>query len=548
MKKFFFLSLFQLTLLSFELFAQVENVPLSNPVYHFLKHLQVCGIIEGQCFFKTPFARGEIKRMLVEVQTKKDKLNSTEKKQLQTYLEEFDLGDKSNTVLIASETDSVKVLSTKLFSNDDKFIYRYNKSPNEVFVKPLGSLRSVFKYGKSIDTEDAFYGNLGFRVFGTIDSCLGFYLQATNGKFISGSKSLGIQEDKFLSNSVKFTLLNSDFDLVESHVRFQYKWFSTGISRETRLLGSGVNQNLVVSDNAPPMDEFFIGASFRNFKYNFSHYSLIAQPKNPIQAGSSADIPPKYLVLHSATFQFKNWNLTYFQTITYSGRSVEIAYLNPFTFLKSVEHSLHDRDKAGMGLSFEWNIFPRFQLLGSWMLEDLIFSEIGKNFWGNKTAWNIGAIYASPFSVDFGFEYTRVEPYMFTHFNNVNNRTNDGRLIGTYVPPNSDEATVQIKSFILPRYPVIFRISYLRHGDNVIDSTGKIIRNVGGDFNVNHSATDDYRVKFLDGVRNDLLSLSLYFGFEIIRNFNFQFVIDYRKPQNQDAYFVTKVVFRFEDF
>ncbi|MFN3269703.1 MAG: hypothetical protein ACK42G_03855, partial [Candidatus Kapaibacteriota bacterium] len=136
MKKFFFLSLFQLTLLSFELFAQVENVPLSNPVYHFLKHLQVCGIIEGQSFFKTPFARGEIKRMLVEVQTKKDKLNSTEKKQLQTYLEEFDLVDKSNAVLIASETDSIQVLSTKLFSNDDKFIYRYNKSPNEVFVKP----------------------------------------------------------------------------------------------------------------------------------------------------------------------------------------------------------------------------------------------------------------------------------------------------------------------------------------------------------------------------------------------------------------------------
>ncbi|ROL57721.1 hypothetical protein D9V84_03085 [Bacteroidetes/Chlorobi group bacterium Naka2016] len=548
MKKFFFLSLFQLTLLSFELFAQVENVPLSNPVYHFLKHLQVCGVIEGQSFFKTPFTRGEIKRMLVEVQTKKDKLNSIEKKQLQTYLEEFDLGNKSNAVLIPSETDSVQVLSTKLFSNDDKFIYRYNKSPNEVFVKPLGSLRSVFKYGKSIESDDAFYGNLGFRVFGTIDSCLGFYLQATNGKFISGSKSLGIQEDKFLSNSIKFTLLNSDFDLVESHVRFQYKWFSTGISRETRFLGSGVNQKLVVSDNAPPMDEFFIGANFRNFKYNFSNYSLIAQPKNPIQAGSSADIPPKYLVLHSATFQFKNWNLTYFQTITYSGRSVEIAYLNPFTFLKSVEHSLHDRDKAGMGLSFEWNIFPRFQLLGSWMLEDLIFSEIGKNFWGNKTAWNIGAIYASPFSVDFGFEYTRVEPYMFTHFNNVNNRTHDGRLIGTYVPPNSDETTVQIKSFILPRYPVIFRISYLRHGDNVIDSTGKIIRNVGGDFNINHSATDDYRVRFLDGVRNDLLSLSLYFGFEIIRNFNLQFVIDYRKPQNQDAFFVTKFVFRFEDF
>lgn len=549
MKQFYFLiTLVLYFLCSFILLSQVENVPLSNPVYYFLKHMQIRGLIEEKSFFKIPFSRGEVKIMLQSIQKYENWLNPSEKTQLHTFLKEFDLIPKTNSVLIPSETDSIQVASLRLFSNDDKFIYRYTKSPNEVFVKPLGSIRSVFKTGDEVATEKAIYGNLGFRVYGTIDSCLGYHLQVTNGKFISGSKILGTQEDKTLANSVKFTLLNSDFDLVESHVRYQYKWFSFGISRETRFLGSGVHQKLVVSDNAPPMDEFFLAAGFRNFKYNFSHFGLIAQPKTPTQAGAATDIPPKYLVLHSATFQFKKWNLTYFETITYSGRSVEIAYLNPFTFLKSVEHSLHDRDKAAMGLSFEWNIIPRFQLVGTWMLEDLIFSEIGKNFWGNKTAWNIGAMYSSTISLDFGLEYTRVEPYMFTHFNNINNRTNDGRLIGTYVLPNSDELTFQVQSFILPRYPLTLRISYLRHGDNVTDSTGKVIRNVGGDFNVNHSATDDYRVKFLDGIRNDLFTVALSGGFEVIRNFNLQFAFEYRKPQNQPSFIISKIMFRFEDF
>ncbi|MGC8747462.1 MAG: hypothetical protein ACP5RR_01090 [Candidatus Kapaibacteriota bacterium] len=535
-------------LISSESFAQMENVPLTNPIYHFLKHMQVRGLVENKSFFKTPFTRGEIQGMLQNIQNNSQELNNSEKRLLRTFLQEFELSSKTNAVLIPSETDSIQVLSPKLFSNVDKYIYHYSDSRNNVSVKPLGSLRTIFKFVKQVQSEKSIYGNLGFRVYGTIDSVLGYYIQATNGKFISGSKSLGIQEDKTLANSVKFTLLNSDFDLVESHVRYQNEWFSIGLSRETRLLGSGIHQSLVVSDNAPPMDEFFLTASFRNFKYHFSHFSLIAQPKSQVPAGASADIPPKYMVLHSTTFQFKNWNLTYFETIVYSGRSVEIAYLNPLTFLKSVEHSLHDRDKAAMGLSFEWNIFNNFQVLGTWMLEDLIFSEIGKNFWGNKTAWNIGGIFSTPFATDVGLEYTRVEPYMFTHFNNINNRTNDGKLIGTPIPPNSDETALQIKSFVIPRYPLIIRVSFLRHGDNVTDSTGKIIRNVGGDFNVNHSATDNYRVKFLDGIRNDLFTISLSAGIEIIRNFNLQFSFEYRKPENQKSYIISKLVLRFEDF
>ncbi|MFN3306768.1 MAG: hypothetical protein ACK42Z_06245, partial [Candidatus Kapaibacteriota bacterium] len=204
--------------------------------------------------------------------------------------------------------------------------------------------------------------------------------------------------------------------------------------------------------------------------------------------------------------------------------------------------------KATMGFAFEWNPFRNFQILGTWMMEDMIFSEIGKNFWGNKTAWNIGAIYSLPFSTDLALEYTRIEPYMFTHFNNINNRTNDGRLIGTYLYPNSDELAIAIRNFTLGRYPLIVKLAYVRHGANETDSSGKVIRNVGGDFNVNHSPTDSDRVLFLDGVRRDSFLASINYGFEIIRNFNFQLTIDYRKEQSQKGYFVAKIIFRFEDF
>ncbi len=528
-------------------YSQVENVPLTHPIYPFLKHLQVKGLIPRKSFFRLPFTKKEIQEILLSVSKARSLLNDTETELLESYLKEFELNKKENAVLIPSISDSSQVLSLNIVSNKDKFIYHYSDGNSSVSVKPLGSIRSVVK-NNNAKTDKAVYGNLGFRVFGTIDTNFGYYIQATNGKFFTGSRQLGIEEDKTLANSVKFTLLNSDFDLVESHIRYQKNWFFAGISRETRFIGCGVNQNLVVSDNAPPMDEFYAGVSFNNFKYYFSNFGLIAKTRNNIEVGSSADIPQKFMVLHSATFQFTTWNLTYFQSIVYSGRGIEIAYLNPFTFLKSVEHSLHDRDKAALGFAFELNFLPNFQILGTWMLEDLIFSNIGKSNWSNKTAWNIGLLYSTPFSTDLGIEYTRVEPYMFTHFNNFNNRTNDGKLIGTYLYPNSDELAFVLRSFLFGRYPITFRLTYQRHGDNEVDSTGKVIRNVGGDFDFVHRPIDSYTVKFLDGVRNDLFTAQFQWGFEVIRNFNFQLFGEYRKPQRQKDSFVFRLIFRFEDF
>jgi len=157
-------------------------------------------------------------------------------------------------------------------------------------------------------------------------------------------------------------------------------------------------------------------------------------------------------------------------------------------------------------------------------------------------------LYAFDFPVDIGIEYTRVEPYMFTHFNNVNNRTNDGRLIGPYLKPNSDELAVLLRSFWLGRYPLSLRISYQRHGDNVVDDSGKVVRNVGGDFNTNYTNTSSYRVTFLDGIRNDLFRIDLGFGFEIVKNLNFQGYYSLRKYRDNPIEHFFKVVLRLYEF
>jgi hypothetical protein len=80
-----------------------------------------------------------------------------------------------------------------------------------------------------------------------------------------------------------------------------------------------------------------------------------------------------------------------------------------------------------------------------------------------------------------GIEYTRVEPYTFTNYNPQNANTNDDILFGSMIPPNADRISFLLDYFFGERYPIKFKYSYTRHGNNIYDEEGNLIRNVGGD-------------------------------------------------------------------
>jgi hypothetical protein len=343
-------------------------------------------------------------------------------------------------------------------------------------------------------------------------------------------------------------MLKSDFDFVESHIRLQSDWFYAIIGRETRQVGSGIIQSIFLSDNAPPMDAFSVGARFSNFEYRFDHFSMIAYPVGANQIGSTAIIPPKYLSMHTFSYRPRWGELSYIQSITYSGRSAELAYMTPLSFTKSLEHSLHDRDKAMMGFFGNIRPFPNFQIEASWLLEDIIISRIGTGYWSNKTAWNFGAAYSLPLNLDLGIEYARVEPYTFTHFNYQNNRTNDGVLYGTYLYPNSDEKSLLLRWFWGGRYPVVLKAGYIRHGENITDSTGKIIKNVGGDPRyVLELPRDSETVTFLDGKLTKHLYIQFSGGIELVRGFNLKAIYSLISEQDKAKHNI-QLSFNFSDF
>ena len=138
-------------------------------------------------------------------------------------------------------------------------------------------------------------------------------------------------------------------------------------------------------------------------------------------------------------------------------REWEWAYMIPFVPFSFAEQYIGDRDNAA--LSFDMNMFlPRnFRWYWELFLDDITapWTILGDD-WGNKWAATIGCQYfGTIFSRDMTavVEYTRVEPWVYTHFYGGSHRyTHFGMSLGAPMGPNSDRLTVLVESEIVPRH------------------------------------------------------------------------------------------------
>lgn len=509
-------------------FAQVEHVHIKHPVYDFLLRAETKGYMENSSLASLPLQRKEIINVLRKLDANKSKLSTNEQQVLNIYIDEFD--KKNRSVWVYSESDKKQIFFSNLIGDDEKYIYHYIDSLHNVSLKPIGNID--FRYKKSDDEyKNAVLANGGLRLYGTLSNRFGYYLQVTNGSQLSGDKSLTLEDGKY-SGNIKFDELNSDFDFTESHLRFDYDWFYAYVGRETRVLGAGLNYRAFLSDLAPPMDAFAFGAKFKTFEYRYTHSSLLSVYDSIVGVGFNAQIPQKYSAMHRFSFRPTWGEFSFWERLIYSNRDYDIAYLNPLSFFKSLEHALRDRDNSIIGLDMTLRPWDNIQIKSSFLLDDLIFSEIGTGYWSNKAAYNFAIISSLPFDLDIGLEYAKVEPYTFTHFNPHNTVTNDSVLIAGDLLPNSDRLSAKFQYWWGGRYPIKLDFSYMRHGRNIYRGDS-LYYNAGGNlFDGHRHPQDDYRLDFLSGDVVETFSLNMTAGIELFRGLNFH--INYTLRQDYE--------------
>lgn len=541
--------------------AQVEHVPVIHPVYEVLQRWEAQKLVHPDFSSSAlPLQRMEVVRALRSARQNESLLSESDRTILLRFEREFRIIEAERAIMFSSPEDSTQLVFDRLFTNDEKFVYTTHKPDLYVNVVPLVALSYRFGTYPDASSDWALLGDIGGRIFGTIDSAVGFYLQATNGKTLRGSREFLLNDPQLYQNLTLRLYDGRFFDFSESHLRYDYRWFYAGIGRETRLIGSGYHTRMVMSSNAPPADAVFLGAKFIGFEYRFTHFSLLGQPEpNAGSFGPGTEIPSKFMSYHRAAFRWAWGELAASESLIYTRRGIDLAYIVPVSLLRAVSNALLDRDNYQLMFDFTLRPLPGIQLKGNYILDDLRMPEVGKGWWANKSGWNIGVMLTPRYQpFDVSLEYARVEPYTFTHSEPQNTATNDGQLFAGSLPPNADELTAGLRFWWGNRYPLRITAAYRRHGQNIVDSQGKLQRNVGGNVLQNIRShydpqtgervyDDSPYVTFLDGARENRFLLNITSGWEFNRQWNLQARYALSATNAITTHFFT-LTLRFEDF
>jgi hypothetical protein len=214
--------------------------------------------------------------------------------------------------------------------------------------------------------------------------------------------------------------------------------------------------------------------------------------------------------------------------------------------IESAQRSREERDNVFWAFDVQTRFLPSAQFHGTFLFDDIHFSEIFENLWTNRFAFQIGMHWADPLllkNTSIVVDYTRIEPYTFSH---GRSRDNDygslGAPLGPRIGPNADSWFFRVDILPARNLSMSFSVSMERQGENVFDSTGTLVRNVGGDILQPHRDSDPATKVFLDGTlmntrRAQILAtyecvnqtwLDFYYEFESIRN-----EMDGKKEENQ---------------
>ncbi len=499
-------------------FSQVENIRIDNEVYSFLKKMSVAGIIKPIHDDNPSMSRGEITKRLAEIDSAKFYISKTDREFLEKYKIEFipEKMNKENTSIFLKDGKPFLNTLGSIFTSKKKYLYFSKKDDNSIYADINGN----FYYGAEFipqSNKNSSLFDIGFDMYGTLFGKIGYELSVLKGGSTGDGKN-SILIMPHLRSEFKFNeqLENiRNYNFTTGYVRYYNSFsddadISVQLGREKIKYGYGYSESLILSGAAPDMDFLKL-----DFNYSFINFSSIHASMPGTFSVNPEERYTKFFAANKIKLTLdKLFDIGIGESIIYSGRGIELAYLTPLAFYKFVEISLQDRDNGTFFMDFQTHFIKNAEFSFTLFLdENPIGTLVNLNSYENKTAFQAGIFLNEPAGIKdltFELEYTQLRPYVYTHANPKNTFTGYGVALGNTIGPNSDMIYSKLKYNFSSILNSAFEFRFIRKGNNIYDDKGNLIKNVGSDINIpyRHGIDSDH-ISFLEGNRENTYSFKL---------------------------------------
>ncbi|HCN36527.1 MAG TPA: hypothetical protein DIS94_02285 [Bacteroidetes bacterium] len=249
-------------------YAQMDNIPIANPVYDYLKNMNIKGYIGPINDQDLPLARNKVIGFLNEIDSYSktteginNPMSSVEKELLNKYYIQFDASkrNKQNTTDFLNE-DSFSESVNGIFSDKQKFFLRYKGKSGNFSMELLNRDQYINTLAPETKSNAKILG-FGGKIFGTIFDHLGYNLTVEAG-LIGGNPDVAAAVEPWLRYNYKFVEGVEEirsYSLTQGYLRYQTKptediTFSAFIGRDKIKTGFGYDQSLIISGNGPDLD------------------------------------------------------------------------------------------------------------------------------------------------------------------------------------------------------------------------------------------------------------------------------------------------------
>ena len=426
--------LFSLT----DLRAQVVNEPLYKEVYYFLERLSNKGVIEFDDLI-LPVSRKTVFIKLTEAKEKQHLLTKLEKEELTFFLSDYNLENQDE-------------FSTTIFSKD-KFLrfrfFNYSDTLLKINAEPIAGFR-IF----SRENQFNFHRWNGVRFYGYLNSFLGFNFSfrdnGESGNTIDVNKSFTPQTGIVINNKTNNTIEYSEINV---NLGISWKWGEFSLGKDFMEWGYGNSGKIVLSSKAPSFPYLRLDINPVNWlRFNYIHAKLSSDVIDSTKTYSAnlyerRTTREKYFVSHTVSlFPVQGLSVSLGESMIYSDR-FEPVYLIPIMFFKAADHYLSKYDiTQGDNGQFFLNISSRNHLKNTHMWFTLFIDEISfatifdAEQRKNQTGFTVGieTIDLPIENLTIGFEYTRINPFVYKNFIQTQTYENHSFLMGHWIGANAD--------------------------------------------------------------------------------------------------------------